>query len=192
LILARIMSDLGACVQLLRSGYAAQAISLVGTMLELSHVLTYIGNDETRAAEWMAWDKPTKSYPGPLIETINANSATFGADDATARREYEEIYRHICQVKHGNTLAIHLPNTAVFENLECIVIGPLVTESVVRLGHAAALWATRYAILAEVAFTRFHVPCDRAAEMLAQQSELATRHEVLAKASIQRFPNKQV
>ena len=87
LLLARISSELAACIHLLKLGYAAQAVTLVGTMLELTHVLAYIGEDESRAAEWASWDKPTRTYPGPILDTIKATSAAvFESDTEAARR----------------------------------------------------------------------------------------------------------
>jgi hypothetical protein len=187
LILARITSELAACVQLLRAGYAAQAITLCGTMLELTHVLAYVGNDESRAAEWAAWDKPTKTYPGPLLDTIKATASVFGADDDAIRREYEVIYRQICLIKHGNTLALHLPNAAIVADFHCIVIGPLVTEDFTRLGHAAIQWAIRYAILAEKAFVRYHVPESEWGPFFQRQKALSEEHGALIRKSSERF-----
>lgn len=187
LILARIASELAACVHLLRTGYAAQAFTLVGTMLELTHVLAYVADDETRAAEWAAWNNPTRAYPGSLVDTIKATSSTFGADQETVRREYEVIYRQICQIKHGNTLALHLPNAAIVADCQSIVIGPLLSDDFIRLGHAAVQWAIRYAMLAEIAFIRYHIPAGGSDAHLAQQTRLSQRHRELVKTTSNRF-----
>ncbi len=141
LILARIISELAACVKLLRAGYAAQAITLVGTMLELTHVLAYIADDEQRATEWGAWDNPTKAYPGSVLKSLKGAAVVFGAAEADITREYDEIYRQICQTKHGNTLMLSLANSDAIEDYFCTVIGPIVSEKFIRLGHAAAQWS---------------------------------------------------
>jgi len=191
LLLARITTELAACVQLLRLGYAAQAITLVGTMLELTHVLAFMADDESRAAEWAAWDKPTRTYPGPLLETIKATSLAFGGNEDAVRREYEIIYRQICQIKHGNTLALHLPNAAVLADYHCIVIGPLITNDFRRLGYAAIQWAIRYAILAETAFIRYHVTAESWDALYAQQTELSERHAALTAQLAARLSAKE-
>jgi len=161
LILARVASEMAACVHLLRRGYAAQAITLVGTMLELAHVLAYIGNDEERAANWAAWNEPTRAYPGSIKNTIREAASAFGIEEADIIREYEGVYRQICLIKHGNTLALPIPNSATIGDLHCVVIGPLVGADFIRLGHAAAQWAVRYAILAETAFVHYHIPSEQ-------------------------------
>lgn len=183
LILARVASELAACMHLLRLGYAAQAITLVGTMLELAHVLAYIGNSESRAAAWAAWDRPTTAYPGPIKATIHEVASAFGIGEATIRREYEGVYRQICQIKHGNTLVLPLPNSATIGGVQCIVIGPIVSTDFIRLGHAAAQWAIRYAILAETAFVHYHVEGEPRGQLVEKLKRFAGRNTVLAAAS---------
>ena len=157
-------------------------------MLELTHTLAYIGADEERAKQWRDWSNPQRTYPGAIFDTIRTTSETvFKSDAEAAKREYETIYRQICQIKHGNTLAMEVPNAAVVADYQCVVIGPLVSEEFRRLGHAAAQWAVRYAILAETAFIRLHVNPDTWDDLFAQQTRFSDRQRDLVQASARTF-----
>jgi hypothetical protein len=187
LILARITSDLRACTHLIRTGYPAQAFTIVGTMLELTHVLAYVGADEKRAQDWLAWSDPKKSYPGPIADTIKKVAKIFGADAASVEREYGTIYRLLCQIKHGNPMLLDLPNVVTIRDVQYVVIGPLISDGFIRLGHGAAQWATRYALLASTAFVHFHIPLDVRPAFSSRQSALTTKYQELAAGTKERF-----
>lgn len=179
LLLARIQSDLRAVMHLLRHGYAAQAMTVVGTMLELTHVMAYIGRDEARASAWLAWADPKKSYPGSIADTIRAVAQSIGAPAEAIEREYDVIYRQVCQVKHGNTRALPIANSAVSGDSAFIVMGPVATDEARRLALASAQWATRYGLLANLAFISSHVAGQEQSSLAARMQKHADVHEVL-------------
>ena len=190
IILARILTELQACVHLVRLGYAAQAITLVATMVEMMHSLAYIGANETRAEEWMAWDDPKNAYPGiGFSKTFAAVARSLGVKEQNVKREYETVYREACMVKHGNPLAMAETNVLNSGDTILVLIGPVPSPQFAWLGHAAMQWSTRYALLAVVSFVQSYLPEEDRKALLATAIELSNRHARLSADSKTRGSN---
>lgn len=100
ILLARIVTDLQAVCHLIRRGYVGQALSLTGGMLELAHVNMYIGNDEKRAAKWLAHANPKMAAPWTVNEMVRSVAQSLSLTEEVMQREYESIYRDINMAKH--------------------------------------------------------------------------------------------
>ena len=188
MLLARQVTELQACTHLVRLGYSAQAVTLAATMLELMHVGAYIGADEVRADEWMRWDNPKIAYPGRIADTIAAVAKRFGLPEGEQSREYDEVYRQACTVKHANPMAMGATNVALTEQAFCIVAGPIRTMANARLAHAAMQWAVRYTLLSAIAFIADHLSEEDAGPLMPVVNDLRRRHQVLTAAVIEEFP----
>jgi hypothetical protein len=150
IIASRLLTELQAVVHLVQLGYAAQAVSLCGTMIELMHAVAYIGEDETRAAQYFAWNDPKVAFPGPVRRTMREVALALGAERAVVEREYDQVYRQIKMVNHGNPMA---EVTMVMKHdSHFIVIGPVLEPSADRLAAAALAYAIKYAQLGCIVF----------------------------------------
>lgn len=186
-LLSRTISDLIACVHLVKLGYAPQAITLVATMLELVHVAAYVGNDEARAAAWIDWSDRKKSYPGlQLVDLVQEVAKSLGVAPDRARRDYDEVYREACIVKHGNPMGIFEATMDVVEDTTFILFGPIASDGFTQLAHAAMQWATRYGLLAVESFMRYHFGDAQRACYMERLLLIRALHEQLTRASIDR------
>lgn len=188
IILARIVSELQACMHLIRLGYSAQAVSLAATMLELMHVGAYVGSDEKLADGWLSWKNPNAPFPGRISDTIAAVAKRFDVPKSAQLRDYNEVYRTACAVKHANPMAMGATNLAVTQEAVFIVAGPIRTVASARLAHAAMQWAVRYTMLCALAFIADHLTEEEAQPLVPIANDLRARHEVLSAAMIREFP----
>lgn len=188
IILSRQISELAACSHLIRLGYAPQAITLVGTMLELAHVGAYIAGDDDRAMAWLAWEDPARAYPGSVKKTIKAVGRLVGAKDDVIAREHDVIYRRICQVKHGNTVSIGATSIAARGDATYFLSGPILSEDYIRLGHVAMHWGIRYALLSVAVMVEFALPTTQRRDFSAELSQLVARNGAMIESSKERFP----
>jgi hypothetical protein len=186
-ILTRLFSELQACAHLVRLGYPPQAITIVGTMLELMHVGAYIGHDEVRAQEWMHWPNEKFAYPGRIADTIAAVALAAGASEADIDREYKQIYRSICQVKHGNSLAIGDTTLASLGGTTYFLVGPFLSGQYFRLAHIAMQWALRYALLGCVTFVEGNPRLPDRAELMSYLHDLSIRLSEVRASKMERF-----
>jgi len=188
-ILARILTDLQACMHLVRHGYAGQAITLVTTMVELMHAGAYIGANEQRADDWLNWSDPKNAYPGlGFAKTFSAVAKNLGVPDDRVRREYETVYQEASMVKHGNPLSMSETNVLTTPGLILAMIGPVPSPEFLWLGHVAMQWATRYALLATVSFQASHVSGEDYQPLLESSVRLSARHAELSAKSARLRP----
>ena len=178
-ILARLVTELSACVQLIRLGYAQQAMVLVGTMLELMYASGYIGSDEARADLWLSWDKPNPSYPGNVADMVRDVARRLGVPAHQEMRDYETTYRDVCMVKHGNPLAMGQANLVADDETVHILVGPPYTPENVRFARIALLWAIRYALLGAAFFASDHLTDEQRGAVWPTYLQLRDRRKVL-------------
>lgn len=156
-LLSRLITDLRACVLLIKHGYAAQALSLTAGMLEMAHTSMYIGAHEERAQAWLAHANVKQASPWRLKATINAVAREMGLSDAVARREHEQIYNQACMAKHGHPIALGDVGLVSDESAAYVVAGPYVSDSTRRWSHVALMHGIRYTKLAAIKFIRDHL-----------------------------------
>lgn len=187
-VLARIVTDLQAVAHLVRLGYPAQALILTGSMQELMHTAAYIGADETRAEKWFSHEDPKTTYPPSLKSTIASVAAAMDTPAEAVTREYDMIYRQICMVKHGNTMAMGSTNLIVSEETIRVVAGPLLSDPVRRLAHDAMQYAVRYTLLTAIVFIRNHISKDNWASSYEPFVLLSDEQARLVRITAEAFP----
>ena len=179
-ILARLISDGSAAARLVRSGYAPQAVTLVATMLELFHIGAYIGKDDTRGTAYFGWNNPEMAYPGiSLRRVINQVAEREGLERESATREYEQVYRTLCLVKHGNPTALYHTSMANVGETTFIVIGPLESEEYFETARLAMFWTVRYELLALLSYVRDVVDQELRRGIAERLAAIADQHQAL-------------
>lgn len=157
ILLARLITDLQAVVQLIRRGYAAPALSLTAGMFEMAYMLMYIGADEERAERWATHADSKRTSPWSVKTTIEGVAQSLGADEKVVAREYEGIYRDVNMAKHGNPMAIGDVGLIVTDEGVMILAGPHLSNPTRRWARTAMSHAMQYVKLAAMRFYTNHV-----------------------------------
>lgn len=156
-LLARLITDLQAVVQLIKSGYAAPALSLTAGMFEMTYMLMYIGADEERAEKWATHGGSTRASPWSVKTTIEGVAKSLNANETVVEREYEGIYRDVNMAKHGNPMAIGDVGLIVTDEGVRILAGPHLSSPTRRWARTAMSHGTQYVKLAALRFYANHV-----------------------------------
>lgn len=157
ILLARLITDLQAVVQLIRRGYAAPALSLTAGLFEMAYMLMYIGADEERAEKWSSHADSKRTSPWSVRTTIEGVAQSMGLDEKIVEREYEGIYRDVNMAKHGNPMAVGDVGLIVTDEGVRILAGPHLSNPTRRWARTAMSHATQYVRLAAMRFYTNHV-----------------------------------
>jgi hypothetical protein len=191
-MLARVVTDLRAVGHLVRCGYPMQALAQVGTALEVTHALAYVGANETRAQEWLSHDDLTRAYPPIGVKaTIQAVASAIGVTPDMADREYQVIYRDVCMAKHANPISFGTVGFVAADDVNYVTVGPYLSDGVRRTAHVALQHATRYGILACIIFARDHIPVARSGAAFEALTALSGERKELMEAVAKIFPPEQ-
>lgn len=188
-LVSRLINDLQACTHLVTKGYVAQLLSLTAGMLEIAHTSMFIGTNEERADRWMSHDDPA-STPWSVYDMVQGVSKAVGADEDTARREYEQIYRQSKMANHGNPVAfsevgVHVEGDSVY-----LVSMPYLSTPVRRWAHVGMQLSVRYTYLAALKFVSDHLKTDPAAQAFAEKLKgLSERNRAVTAADRALFPD---
>ena len=186
IVLMRVLNEMIACLHLLQRGYVTQALSLTAGMLELAHVIGFIGADDARATKWFEHNNPARSYPG-IKESIEATALSMGVPPDQTTREYEEIYREMCMAKHGKPIAMGQLGLTIGDGHVHLHLGPYVSGEVVQATRGTLGHVVRYTWLATTLFSKHHVSGDRAIAVHAQLRSIADAHAELTQTDLKRF-----
>jgi hypothetical protein len=102
-LLRRLGEELRAIELLAESGHGFQAITLAATLFEQSHFLTYISDSETRAKEFLSWDRPDKAMAMTIRDLVKASGAIRLWSVERIAEEYK-TYQYLCGFKHNNPM----------------------------------------------------------------------------------------
>jgi len=106
LLLIRLRNDLRCAALLAARGYGEQSCSLVASLYENAFTILSIGGDDELARKWFEHSKPEAFFISPKNATQQGLSK-FGISEPEkhAIRNYENIYKRLCMVKHMNPIS---------------------------------------------------------------------------------------
>jgi hypothetical protein len=102
ILTARLANDLRVCLLSAQLGYGIQALGLGATIFELVGALCYVGDSESRAADWARHTDVRHTYPRRVDEGIEASLRSLGIFSPTMKENWSRAYTFMCTAKHGN------------------------------------------------------------------------------------------
>jgi hypothetical protein len=102
ILTSRLTNDLRICSLSAQLGYGIQALLVGATIVELVGALAYVGNSESRAANWAKHSDLKHTYPRKVTEGVEALLSSLGVSDPGAKENWLQAYTFMCTAKHGN------------------------------------------------------------------------------------------
>lgn len=102
ILTARLADDLRVCSLSAQLGYGIQALGLGATIFEIVGALCYVGDSESRAAEWAKHTDVRHTYPRKVEDGIEASLRSLGISSPTMKENWRQAYTFMCTAKHAN------------------------------------------------------------------------------------------
>lgn len=179
-LLARLTSDLRVIELAAIRSYSLQAFTLLASMFEHAHVVSYIGTDDKRAALWLNHTEQRETYPKPLRVAVQATAELLGSTEASIKTEMG-LYRLFCMVKHGNPMIQRGFGSSIAGDKLTVQLGPFVSSRTRRQAARAILYGCRYAAVAAYAYASPRIGEEQADFVEEFYSVVTNQIELLAK-----------
>ncbi len=151
-LLNRLATELRAVELCALFSYQLQAMSLAANLLELAHVIGYIGRSEERAEAWLAHEEFERSYPGRIKQAIRGSLEEQGRPEDHLGMEYRS-YGALCLAKHGNPQALKNYGVEADETRMVLHYGPFVNVATPLQAKFALYQSIRAVTMAAYAAT---------------------------------------
>jgi hypothetical protein len=102
LLTSRLANDLRVCSLSARLGYGLPALGLGATIFEIVGALCYVGDSESRAADWAEHTDVRHTYPRKVEDGIEASLESLGISIPTMKENWRQAYTFMCTAKHAN------------------------------------------------------------------------------------------
>jgi hypothetical protein len=157
-LLVRISSDLRTVEWTSVNGYILQAMTLAGSVHELSHIVAFIGNDDAKADDWEKHALLGDTYPSirKRKATLRVSLQALGFTGDALEDEFnnqENNYRHFCAAKHGNPMFLRDWGCITHNGQESVIHGPFYEERTPVQARQILYASTRVVWLATGVYT---------------------------------------
>jgi len=184
-ILLRLISDIRACLILLKIGYGEQALSIASSIYEGSMTIATIANCEELAKKWIEHMDPTKPFL-PAKNLTDQGLKAYGGSLQSSVHMYE-VYRQFCWGKHLNPLFQQHGSVEEEGNTFTLLPGPVFDERTFRVICFCSLQCGTLVSIAVEMIRRYYV-LNSGAELIRQKVvELNSRLEKLRLECISRW-----